>query len=87
MKDGFHLRTIYEGTSSKRGFVDGPKVAQPAGGGAGPGSQTGAPTHPCIRPLFSPSAPGRVPHHCSDVKLLPSSLCICMLRVFEMVLP
>ena len=53
MKDGFHLCAIYEDTSSKRGFVDGPKVAQPAGGGAGPGSWTGAPLHPCILPLFS----------------------------------
>ena len=35
----------------------------------------------------TPSAPGRVPHCCSDVRLLPPSLCICMLRVFEMVLP
>lgn len=35
----------------------------------------------------TPLAPGGVPHRCSDVKLLLSSLCICMLRVFEMVLP
>ena len=41
----------------------------------------------CLSSQCMPSALGRVPHRCSDVKLLPSSLCICMLRVFKMVLP
>lgn len=84
MKDGFHLCAIYEDTSSKRGFIDGPKVAQPAGGGAGPAAGTGAPPHPCIPlPLSQcmPSAPGESLLIVAAMSsCFPSSLCICMLR-------